>query len=76
MFEFTQRESVDFSGDSVAKNPPANTGNMSLIPGSRRSSREGSGNLFLYSCQGNPLDRGSWCAIVHGVANNQTPLGD
>ena len=25
------------------------------------------GNSFQYSCLGNPLDRGAWQAIVHGV---------
>ena len=67
-------ESVDFSGDSVIKNLLANVGDMILIPGTRRSSGEGGGNPRLYSCLGNPMDRGSWCAIVHGVAKRQTPL--
>ena len=25
----------------------------------------------LYSCLGNPVDRGAWWTIVHGVAKNQ-----
>ena len=29
---------------------------------------EGNGNLLQYSCLENPLDRGTWQAIVHGVA--------
>ena len=49
------RESVDFSGDSVVKNPPANVGDMGLILGSRRSSGEGGGNPLLYSYLGNPM---------------------
>ena len=29
---------------------------------------EGNGNIFQYSCQGNPMDRGLWRATLHGVA--------
>ena len=37
------------------------------IPGSGRSPGEGNGNPLQYSCLENPMDRGSWWAIVHGV---------
>ena len=57
-----------FLGDSVVKNPPANAGDMGSIPGSRESPGEGNGSLLVYTCPGNPMDRGSWGAIVHGVA--------
>ena len=46
----------------VAKNPPANAGDIrdkGLAPGSGRSPGEGHGNLFQYSCPENPMDRGS-----------------
>ena len=33
---------------------------------------EGNGNLLQYSCPENPMDRGAWWAIVHGIAKNQT----
>ena len=39
----------------------------SLIPESGRSSGEGNGNPLQYSCLGNPMDRGAWGAIVHGI---------
>ena len=39
---------------------------MALIPVTRRSHREGNSNQ--YSSLGNPTDRGTWRAIVHGVA--------
>ena len=55
----------------MVKNPPANAGNsgdVGLIPGSGRSPGEGNSNPFQYSCLGNPMDRGGWWAIVHGVA--------
>ena len=35
-----------FPGGSVVKNPPANAGDVSSIPGSGRSSGEGNGNLL------------------------------
>ena len=37
-------EEVDFTGGSVVKNLPANTGDVGLIPGSERSLGEGNGN--------------------------------
>ena len=40
---------------------------MGLIPELGRSLEEGNGNPFQYSCLGNPMDRGTWWAIVHGV---------
>ena len=44
------------------------TGDVGLIPGSGRSSREENGCPLQYSCQKNPMDRGAWWAIVHWVA--------
>ena len=40
---------------------------MDSIPGSERPPGEGNGIPFQYSCLGNPMDRGAWQAIVHGV---------
>ena len=54
------------------KNPPANAGDMGLIPESRRSPGEGNGNPFWYSCLGNSMDRGAWWATAHGVMKGQT----
>ena len=61
---------VVFPGDSVVKNLPANVGNLGLIPGSGRSPGEGNGNPLQYSCLGNPMDRGAWRAIGHGVTKS------
>ena len=58
---------MGFPGDSAVKNLPANAGDASSVPGSERSPREGNGNPFQYSYLGNPMDRGPWQAIVHGV---------
>ena len=56
-----------FPGGSVVKNPPANAGDVGSIPRSRRCPRVGNGNPLQYSCLGNPMDRGTWRAIVQGV---------
>ena len=56
-----------FPGGSVVKNPPANAGDVGLIPGSGRSPGEGNGNPLQYSCLGNPMDREAWRATVLGV---------
>ena len=39
-----------------------------MIPGVGRSSGEGNGNPLQYSHLENPMNRGVWQAIVHGVA--------
>ena len=67
---------MGFPGGSVVKNLYANAGDMGLISGLGRSSGEGSGNPFQYSCLGNPMDRGAWRATVHGVTKSQTQLSD
>ena len=43
-------------------------GDPGSIPGSVRSSGEGNGNPLEYPCLENPMDRGDWYAMVHGVA--------
>ena len=55
----------------MVKNPRANAGNLrdaGSIPGSGRSPGGGNGNPLQYSCLENPLDKGAWWAMVHGVA--------
>ena len=56
----------------MVKNPPANVGDVGLIPGSGKSSGEKNGNPLQYSYLGNPMDRGAWRAKVHGVAKSLT----
>ena len=61
----------------VVKNLPANAGDsreVRSIPGLGRSPGEGNGNLLQYSCLGNPMDRGVWETIVHGIAKSWTQL--
>ena len=57
----------------VVRNLPANAGDIrdtGSIPGSGRSPGEGNGNPLQYSCLENPMDRGAWRAMVHGVAES------
>ena len=59
----------------VVKNPSANAGDLrdvGSIPGSGRSTGEGHGNPFQYSCLENPMHKGAWWAIVHRVTKSQT----
>ena len=68
---------MGFSGGPVLKNLPADagdTGDVSLIPGSGRSSGLEYGNPHQYSCLENSMDRGAWKATVHGVAKGWTQL--
>ena len=46
----------------VVENPPANAGDVGLIPGSGRSPGEGNGSPLQCSCLENPMDRGAWWA--------------
>ena len=59
--------SMGFPDGSVVKNPPANAGDVGLIPRLGGSPREGNGNPFQYSYLGNPRDRGAWQAAVHRI---------
>ena len=44
------------------------------VPGSGRSSGEWNGNPLQYSCLENPMNRGTWQAIVHRVTKSQKGL--
>ena len=52
----------------MVKRLPAEEGDVDSIPGSGRSPGGGHGNSLQHSCLGNPMDRGAWWAIVHGIA--------
>ena len=59
----------------VVKNPPANAGDVrdaNSISGSGRSPGEERGNPLQNSRLENPVGRGDWQAIVHGVAKSRT----
>ena len=44
------------------------------VPGLGRSPGEGNDNPLQYSCLENPMGRGAWRAIVHGVEKSRTRL--
>ena len=67
---------VEFPGGSEDKASACHVGDPGLIPGLGRSSGEGNGKPLQYSCLENPMDRGSWRAIVHRVAKSQTRLNE
>ena len=57
----------------MVKNLPANAreaGDVGSIPGSGRSPGGENESPLHYSCLENPMDRGVWQAIVHGVAES------
>ena len=61
----------------MVKNTPANAGDArdaGRIPGLGRSPGGGYSNPLQCPCLENPMDRGAWQAIVHGVSKNQTQL--
>ena len=66
----------DFLGGSDGKESACNSGDPCLIPASRRFLGERNGNPLQYYCLENSMDRGSWWAIVHGVAKSRTWLSN
>ena len=57
----------------VVKNPPIDAGDVrdvGSISGLGESPGGGHGNPLQHSCLENPMDRGTWRAIVHGAAES------
>ena len=63
---------LSFPGGSDGKEFAYNARDLGSIPGLARSPGGGHGNPLQYSCLLNPMDRGAWGAIVHGVKKSQT----
>ena len=63
--EFMRLSSIGLGGS-------CNAGDLGLIPGLGRPPGEENGYPLQYSCLENPMDRGVWWAIVHGVAMSWT----
>ena len=73
---FPQCLGLGLPDGSAVKNPPANAGDTSLIPGLGRCPEEGNGNPLQYSCLGNPNKREALRAIVHGFTKSWTRVSD
>ena len=58
------------SGGSDGKASAYNVGDPGSTPGLGRSPGEGNDNPL--PLLGNPMDRGAWRAMVHGIANSWT----
>ena len=56
----------------MVKNPSANAGGLSSIPGPGKSLGEANGKAFKYSYLKNLVDRGAWRATDHGKGLNAT----
>ena len=61
----SSKESICNAGDA---------GDMGSISGSGRSSGGGYSNTLQYFCWKNPMDRGAWQVMVHGVPKSWTRL--
>ena len=59
----------------VVKKPPCNAGDLreaGSVLGMERSPGGGRGNPLQFSCPENPMDRGAWQVMVHGITESQT----
>ena len=68
---------MGFPGDTVVKNPPADTGDavdINSTPGSGRFPGGENGNPLQYSCLENLMDRGGWRATIPGVTKSLLQL--
>ena len=66
-----------FPDGSSGKESTCNAGDareVSSIPQLARSPGGGHGNPLQYSCLGNPMDRGTWWTMVHGITALKFPV--
>ena len=56
------------------KENACNAWDLDSIPRLGRSPGGGYGNPLQYACLENPMDRGAWWAVVHGVTKSWTQL--
>ena len=54
----------------VGKASACNAEDLGSVPELGQSPGEENDYLLQYFCLGNPMDRGAWWAIVHGVAKS------
>ena len=77
-FVYTPPETLllGFPGGSDSKESACNVGDLGSVSGLGRSPEGGRGKPLQYSCLENPMDRGAWRAIVHGVTKSWTRLSN
>ena len=61
-----------FPGGSDSEESACSVGDLGLIAGLGRFPGQGNGNPPQYCCLENSMDRGTWRATVHGVAESDT----
>ena len=61
----------ELAQSSDGKESACDVGDTGSIPGLGRSPGERNGYPLQYSCLGNSMNRGSWQAMVHGVAKSR-----
>ena len=62
--------------ETMGKESACSMGDPGSVPGWARFPGEGNGHPLQYSCLENPMDRGAWWDIIHGVAKSQTRLSN
>ena len=65
-----------FPGGSDGKESTCNIRDVHTIPGSGKSPGERNSYLLQYSSLENPMDRGAWQAIGHGITKGRTGQSD
>ena len=58
------------------KESACSSGDSGSIPETGRSPGEANSYPFQYSCLENPMDRGAWQAVVHGITKSWTWLSE
>ena len=67
---------MGFPGGSVCKESACNVGNLGSILGWKDPLEEGMATHSSILAWRIPMDRGTWRAAVHGVAESRTQLSD
>ena len=79
IFPYHRAEKIGLFGQpngSDSKESAYDAGDLAVISGLGRSPGGENGNPLKYSGLENPMDRGAWWAIVHGVTKDWTQLSD
>ena len=65
---------IHFPGGSKGKESACDAKDQGWIPGWGRSPGEGNGNPLQNSYLENSMDRGAWCATIHGITKSRAQL--